>query len=74
MSNYCRKCGSDYDCHDGFDPTIFCDTCAQIIVERLAELVPEPPKAITWEMGVEILNVIQEQIHCSPHPKFTKKE
>lgn len=30
-------------------------------IERLKLITPQPPKAITWEQGVEILNFIQAE-------------
>lgn len=59
----CQKCGEYYDLRPECDPSILCDVCAQTIVSELYKIVPEPPKAITWEMGVEILNKLQENLY-----------
>lgn len=63
MSEQCRKCGEEYSLRPECEPTTFCDLCAQTIIARLEEIVPEPPSAITWERGVEILNVIQKELY-----------
>lgn len=32
-------------------------------MDKLRQMTPEPPNAITWERGVEILNVVQEHLY-----------
>lgn len=59
----CKKCGAFYDLREGCEPTRFCDTCAQEILESLIDIIPEPPKAITWEIGSEILTKLQNEIY-----------
>jgi hypothetical protein len=67
MSTQCQKCGDHYALRDGCDPTSFCDTCAQTVISNLESIVPEPPNAITYERGVEILNAIQKDIYDRPY-------
>lgn len=64
MSDHqCQKCGETYTCRPECDPTTFCDDCAQTIIARLEELTPKPPKAITYEQGVKILNALQAELY-----------
>lgn len=67
FGHHCEKCGDSYTLRDGCEPTTFCDTCAQSIVARLEEITPEPPREITYECGVEILNALQKELFDRPH-------
>ena len=59
----CKVCGDSYTLRPECEATEFCDLCAQTILARIAPMVPEPPNAITWEHGVEILNALQKEIY-----------
>ncbi len=63
MDYDCQKCGDFYSLESDLEPTTFCNTCAQTIIEKLIEIVPQPPIAITYERGVEILNTIQAELY-----------
>lgn len=59
----CPKCHDSFYIEPDLDPTKFCNLCAQNIVERLLEITPEPPNAITYEQGVDILNAVQSELY-----------
>ncbi len=63
VDHQCQKCAEFYVLRSECEPTAFCDTCAQSIIARLEEIVPAPPKAITWVTGTAILNAIQKELY-----------
>ena len=60
----CARCHEQVSLEPDLDPSTFCNTCAQNIVEELLLIVPKPPNAIDWEKGVEILNVLQKELYA----------
>jgi hypothetical protein len=59
----CRKCGTVYILRPECDPTIFCDLCAQTILEKLIEMIPMPPEKPKWSDGAELAALIQKEIY-----------
>lgn len=55
----CKKCDRNWQ----VKPSLYCDGCAQLILARVFRLVAEPPKAITWEDGTEILTILQNELY-----------
>lgn len=63
MNKNCIRCGDIYQLRGDCESTDYCDLCCQDIVFKLSQITPKPPKAITYEMGVEILNVLQKELY-----------
>jgi len=59
----CAKCEVWYELRPEDEPTTFCDSCAQIIVEKMLAITPKPPNAITWEIGNLILDTLQDELY-----------
>lgn len=49
MSNddlLCERCGDIFEIGDGLEPTVYCDLCAQVLVEELRGLLRECEPAV----------------------------
>ncbi len=64
----CVKCGTGFYIDPELEATDYCDLCCQQIVHLLAIETPKPPAVITYEQGVEILNLIQRELYSPTKP------
>lgn len=63
ITAHCKRCGTHFNMGPDGLPNDFCGECSQTILGKIARMTPKPPDAITWERGVEILNVVQRELY-----------
>lgn len=58
----CAKCGDTYSLDPELNPTMFCNTCAQALLEEILKIVPNLKTQYSPGEGLLILQRIQEEI------------
>ncbi len=64
----CKRCGHHYHLRDGQDPTLLCDECAQIEVERFREALERIHK-YQYPFRIGSAGAMQEIAHNALYPR-----